>query len=91
MSGEGRGESGEVMADCNDYEPANELRLPSPAVDFVYFFEQLSVACLLVRMQVMYNLATDELFSARTFRAHSATARLKAVAIVATAENLMVW
>jgi hypothetical protein len=60
-------------------------------IDVGRFFDALAMAALLIRVQVIYNLATDEMFSARSFRAHSASARLRAVAMVATAESMEVW
>lgn len=60
-------------------------------IDIPLFFEQIAMAALLVRMQVVYNLATDEMFAMRSFRAHSASARLRAIAAVTLAENLEVW
>ena len=56
--------------------------------DFAAFFERLAMASMLIRMQIIYNLAADEMFAVRTFRAHSATARLRAIAAVAAAESV---
>ena len=75
-AGGGEGEGGE------------EVKSAPP--DFVAFFECLAMASMLIRVQVIYNLATDELFAMRTFRAYSASARLRAIAAVAVADWLEV-
>ena len=62
---------------------------PAPP-NFAAFFERLAMASMLIRVQVIYNLATDEMFAVRSFRAYSAPARLRAIAAVAVAERLEV-
>ena len=76
---------GEVQPIKTWHSPAAE-----PDLDFSAFFGAIAMASMLIRMQVIYNLATDEMFAVRTFRAYSAPARLRAIAAVAVTEWLEV-
>jgi len=48
--------------------------------DHQRFFEQVTVFIFCQRLQIVFDLATDERFAAQVFRAFSATARLRLIA-----------
>ena len=60
------------------------------AMDFAAFGDAVAWCSWLVRLQVIFNVATDDLFSAKMFKAYSATARLRVIAKLCNATELEV-
>lgn len=50
------------------------------SIDHGVFWERVAACIVMQRLQMCFDVATDEVFAAHMFRAHSATARLKIVA-----------
>jgi len=48
--------------------------------NFAWFWTQVAMFVLCQRLQMCFDVATDERLSAQVFRAYSATARLRLVA-----------
>lgn len=66
------------------------LTLPTVELDFATFFERIAAVSLLIRMQLVWQVATDDVFAAKMFKAFSATAKLKVAAALLTAESVEV-
>lgn len=49
------------------------------AVDHNRFFEQVSMFIVLQRLQVVYDVVTNEVYAAKVFNAHSNGARIKVI------------
>lgn len=50
--------------------------------DFNRFFEQVTVYIFCQRLQIVFDIASDEVLAARVFKAFSATARLRVIKAV---------
>lgn len=59
-------------------------------LDFAAFFERIAAVATLIRAQLAYKIAADDQFAQRVFKAHSATARLRAIQKIMEAESLEV-
>jgi hypothetical protein len=70
------------------YLPAGPSR--SAEVDFASFWERIASISVLIRAQLAYRIATDDVFATRVFKAFSATARLRAIAALMSAESVEV-
>jgi len=70
--------------------PTPILALPTERPDFQRFGENIAWFSWMIRLQIIFSLATDEVFAAKTAKAYSATARLKAVATTCNATELVV-
>jgi peroxiredoxin len=70
-------------------EPVNldelpELELYAP--DFGAFFTQACIVMLLTRIHLVYCVAVNDTFAARVFKAYSATAKVKVIGQLASAD-----
>jgi hypothetical protein len=48
-------------------------------LDFNTFFERITAYLLCQRLQIVFDLASDEIFASKVFGAYSATARLQRI------------
>jgi hypothetical protein len=55
-------------------------------IDFNAFFTQVVIAALFTRLSLILGVVKDDTFAARVFKAHSASARLRIVGALCTAE-----
>ena len=59
-------------------------------VNFALFWERVGVVALFQRLQVAYQVGSDEAFAARCFNATSNTARLKAMCSVLSTVDIQI-
>lgn len=59
-------------------------------IDFALFWERVGTVALFQRIQVAYQIGSDEEFAERCFRATSNTARLKAVCEVLCTVDIII-
>lgn len=78
-----------VEANANLFLPT-QPRLGVSPIDFHRFGENVAWFSWMLRLQIIFSLATDASFAEKTAKAYSATARLKAIATTCNAPNLEV-
>ncbi len=66
------------------------LTLSTERPDFQRFGENIAWFSWMMRLQIVYSLATNEVFAAKVAQAYSAKARLKAIATTCNAPDLEV-
>jgi hypothetical protein len=59
-------------------------------IDFNLFWERVGTVALCQRLQVAYQVGTDEAFAARCFNAHTGTAQCRAMCTILASPTLII-